>query len=203
MIHMLVNDKCASLKELQYAFRFITTALPYVQSQWETRPQSDSRFITTITNQRCNCSFLYILAGVIDGCGLCLVMIFILYTVKQLKHGSFVYYWIYPYSLVVSSWKIAHEGWRSSVLLSHQKYHMRLKALLFLATRLQGRMDKSNNTLGTVLWYTRCVCMLNGLNIYFVHCWHLLDAGNPSCLQMTMASFSPHPDTSISPHILL
>ena len=31
-------------------------------------------------------------------------------TLKQLMHGSFVYYRIYPYSLPVSSLKIAHEA---------------------------------------------------------------------------------------------
>ena len=39
----------------------------------------------------------------------------------------------------------------------HDKQHMRLKATW---------LDKSNNTPGTVLWYTQYV-MLNGLNIYF------------------------------------
>ena len=54
--------------------------------------------------------YLSVLSGVIDNCELHLLMIFILYTTKQLKHSSFLYYWIYPYSLVVSSRKIAHEA---------------------------------------------------------------------------------------------
>ena len=44
MINMLVNY----LRVFHCAIRFITTAFP-LQSQWETRPQCDIRFITTVT----------------------------------------------------------------------------------------------------------------------------------------------------------
>ena len=50
MINMLANH----LRVLHFAIRLITTAF-LVQSQWETRPQCDIRFITTVTHQRCWC----------------------------------------------------------------------------------------------------------------------------------------------------